>query len=480
MKFVSLTACLIAFLASTAAQTTSPVPQLESGVASDIPVIVQFGTDAVTDITNLINDFKAIKASGFTPDLVQQALGHVQSAIGHGVRDVAQAKSIVDNIKDLLQHGGSPDDAAAISAALQQLVQAYFPTSTPRNSTLADDIQKAYYMGAELRADFELIVKDLQAIAANGLTPDLTTAILAHLQQAWGHGLKDIKDGNKIVDDIKAIIAGGGVDIKDGVAITNAIQNVLEAFLLTLDPNPKVCIRDGIGRGAGTPVVNQCLEGEEAYGALCYPKCQEGYEKVGCCICRKKGCSGAVGVTDIGVSCTKPAAYGRGAGYALWNQDKCSAENSQGCEKNGLMWYPKCKAGFHAFGCCICTPDCPAGTHDDGAFCRKDHYGRGAGKSRLGCAPGMEKSGLFCYPPCPTGYNGVGPMCWPKCPADIPSKCGLFCTSTGATCASSAINLIGSAVKIALSAVNNDTAGAISTGIQAGTKVITLQHCAKP
>ncbi|KDO22307.1 hypothetical protein SPRG_12769 [Saprolegnia parasitica CBS 223.65] len=482
MKLLSLSTLALAVFAVASAQPTTPtnVSVPEAGVASDIPVIVQLGKDAVLDITNLINDFKAIKASGFTRDLVQQALGHLQSAIGHGVRDVGQAKTILDNIKNLLQNGGTPADAAEISSALQKIVQLYFPTKMPTNSTIADDIQKAYAMGAELRADFEAIVKDLQRIAAGGLTPELTQSILGHLQTAWSHGLNNLKDGKKIVDDIKAIVQGGGVDIKDGVAITNAIQSVLQQFLLTLDPNPKVCIRDGVGRGFGTPVVNQCLEGEEAYGALCYPKCKEGYEKVGCCLCRKKGCSGAEGVTDVGASCTKPKAYGRGAGYTLWNQDKCNAENNGQCEKNGLMWYPKCKPGYHNFGCCICTPDCPAGTTDDGAFCRKDHYGRGVGVSRLGCDKGLEKSGLFCYKPCAPGYKGVGPMCWPQCPPSIPSNCGLFCTSTSATCASSAIEIIGSVAKIALSAVNNDTAGAISTGIQAGAKVITLEKCPKP
>jgi hypothetical protein len=28
------------------------------------------------------------------------------------------------------------------------------------------------------------------------------------------------------------------------------------------------------------------------------------------------------------------------------------------------------------------------------------------------CEPGLEMSGLLCYPPCNNGYSGNGPVCW--------------------------------------------------------------------
>lgn len=31
---------------------------------------------------------------------------------------------------------------------------------------------------------------------------------------------------------------------------------------------------------------------------------------------------------------------------------RCENDNSGQCEKWGLIWYPKCKAGYHNFGCC--------------------------------------------------------------------------------------------------------------------------------
>ena len=55
-------------------------------------------------------------------------------------------------------------------------------------------------------------------------------------------------------------------------------------------------------------------------------------------------------------SSTEP--YGRGAGFPIWDQATCEGQNpTNGCERYLAMYYPKCKAGFHAVGCCICSPD---------------------------------------------------------------------------------------------------------------------------
>jgi hypothetical protein len=59
------------------------------------------------------------------------------------------------------------------------------------------------------------------------------------------------------------------------------------------------------------------------------------------------------------VTCQKPAAYGRGAGYV--SSDACAKNNAQGCEQYGALYYPKCAENFHAVGCCVCSPDCPNG-----------------------------------------------------------------------------------------------------------------------
>lgn len=75
------------------------------------------------------------------------------------------------------------------------------------------------------------------------------------------------------------------------------------------------------------------------------------------------------GFTDAGATCTKPASYGRGTGFM--SQKDCEEKNPQGCEKNMLLYYPKCKEGFHAVGCCVCSPDCPKDMKDIGVACEK-------------------------------------------------------------------------------------------------------------
>jgi len=39
-------------------------------------------------------------------------------------------------------------------------------------------------------------------------------------------------------------------------------------------------------------------------------------------------------------------------------KERCEKDHGvDGCEKSGLIYYPKCKEGYHAFGCCICIKD---------------------------------------------------------------------------------------------------------------------------
>lgn len=50
----------------------------------------------------------------------------------------------------------------------------------------------------------------------------------------------------------------------------------------------------------------------------------------------------------------KAATYGRGAGHI--SEKICAEKNNSACEKHGLLYYPKCKDGYVAVGCCICSP----------------------------------------------------------------------------------------------------------------------------
>jgi hypothetical protein len=229
------------------------------------------------------------------------------------------------------------------------------------------------------------------------------------------------------------------------------------SLLVPLPSGPDVCLKHSSGRGVGTVLTTICNADEEKYGALCYPQCDDGYESVGCCICRQKGCPPEF--KDDGVAtCIKPAPYGRGVGYP-WRFDdglndkgmyrRCEAANGAGnCEKSGLIVYPKCRSGFHAVGCCICTPDCPNGMDDIGISCGKRSYGRGVGKFRLKCADNKEEDAALCYDKCQSGYYGVGPVCWQSCPSSTPDNCGVMCTIDKSTCEKHTLSIIKSAVEV--------------------------------
>ncbi len=161
--------------------------------------------------------------------------------------------------------------------------------------------------------------------------------------------------------------------------------------------------RPSYGRGAGKPM--GCGSNKEKDGALCYPKCKDGYNGVGP-VCWERCKSG---YKDDGAACRRDAKIiGSDNSKCPWH-DKCGLVTAKGCSK------------------------CPAGYKNDGCTCRRDvhiygkkSYGRGAGSPLNSCASNEEKDGALCYPKCKAGYDGVGPVCWANCPAGFKND--------GATC----------------------------------------------
>ena len=47
------------------------------------------------------------------------------------------------------------------------------------------------------------------------------------------------------------------------------------------------CRKTNVGIKVTLGERHQCHSNEELHGALCYPKCREGYVNIGCCICKK-------------------------------------------------------------------------------------------------------------------------------------------------------------------------------------------------
>jgi microsomal dipeptidase-like Zn-dependent dipeptidase len=200
------------------------------------------------------------------------------------------------------------------------------------------------------------------------------------------------------------------------------------------------------GRGAGYLLQNvdqrDCerdhTQGCEKSGAIWYPRCRPGFHGLGP-MCHKNCPSG---FADTGLHCTKPPAYGRGTGYLLDNERaRCERDHPQGCEQCGAPFYPRCRRGFHAFGCNVCTPNCPAGMTDIGVSCQKNgSYGRGVGYAghtddRGACERdhpgGCEQCGAPLYPKCRAGFHPVGcNVCSPNCPAGM-TDIGVSCQKNG-------------------------------------------------
>lgn len=103
-------------------------------------------------------------------------------------------------------------------------------------------------------------------------------------------------------------------------------------------------------------------------------------------------------------------AYGRGVGEVL---STCPTSK----ERIGALCYTPCRSGYSRQGTFDCQQECKAGWRDDGLFCRKTEYGRGAGYPwkfgdplndsrmfrRCEAANGRgkcEKYGLIVYPKC--------------------------------------------------------------------------------
>eukprot|EP00977_Amphora_coffeiformis_P000433 scaffold111_cov149-Amphora_coffeaeformis.AAC.11 len=200
------------------------------------------------------------------------------------------------------------------------------------------------------------------------------------------------------------------------------------------------CWRDSYGRGVGK-IPTECPSGKEKIGALCYSKCPSGMKRFGfdChSVCPS-------GFRDDGLFCRK-AEYGRGAGYPWKFGDgfndrgmykRCEARHGRGnCEKWGAIVYPKCRAGYKPFGCCICRPakpDCPSLGLNNGIDLSCGKKIQIGDPTTMICRSNLENDAGLCYPKCRGGYNGVGPVCWQNCDSDQ-TNCGAGCASSGTDC----------------------------------------------
>ncbi|MGH9847084.1 MAG: hypothetical protein ACREEM_50965 [Blastocatellia bacterium] len=240
------------------------------------------------------------------------------------------------------------------------------------------------------------------------------------------------------------------------------------------------CWKDTSTRGVGT-VPQACEAGRDRIGLLCYSKCAPGMKRVGfdChSVCPD-------GLRDDGLFC-RAAEYGRGAGYpwqfgdAAFSLDdarqRCARENPQGCEQNGAIIYPKCKAGYSAFGCCICRPNQP----NCSALGLKPGIDLSCAKQvTIGdpvpgiCGSQEQRDAGLCYSQCPSGFNGVGPVCWGKVPAGW-VDCGMGAAKDSFTCAKIIANQVVSVGQLALTIGSLGTSTSLTAGLSAPAKASRL------
>jgi hypothetical protein len=298
--------------------------------------------------------------------------------------------------------------------------------------------------------------------------------------------------------DTIAKLAGKAGDI---ASIVNSGKTVAATgYDLATGSNSDICWKASYGRGVGT-VPQKCAPGKDMIGLLCYDQCPAGTKRFGF------DCHSTCpdGMRDDGLFC-RAAEYGRGAGYAwqigdhaiAWENQwwagmtaRCERDHGKGnCERGVGIVYPKCKAGYTAFGANICRPnqpDCRALGMNPGVdlSCAK--------KVTLGapvvgiCAPGQQSQGGLCYSACKPGYGGEGPVCWGACGGKYPVECGAGCATDAVACATSITEQVVGVLSVAAtiaSTVGTVGAGtaaaqALKAGLKSGTEEMIKQTTKK-
>eukprot|EP00927_Polykrikos_kofoidii_P004999 TRINITY_DN11986_c1_g3_i1.p1 TRINITY_DN11986_c1_g3~~TRINITY_DN11986_c1_g3_i1.p1 ORF type:complete len:483 (-),score=44.99 TRINITY_DN11986_c1_g3_i1:78-1526(-) len=240
------------------------------------------------------------------------------------------------------------------------------------------------------------------------------------------------------------------------------------------------CWKRSKGRGLGS-VLSECPSGREKITGLCYSHCPTNMKRFGV-NCHSTCPSG---FRDDGLYCRK-AEYGRGVGYAWkwgdgWSDrgmyDRCERDEGAGnCEKWGAIVYPKCKPGYHNFGCCICRPARPncgdfgLGHQFDLSCAKKIKLGD---PTPLICKSHLEQSGLLCYERCDHSFYGVGPVCWGECD-NSQVNCGAACAKTSKDCALTVVSQTVAPLLLAANVASLGMAKPATTGATVGLQSVRI------
>ena len=94
-----------------------------------------------------------------------------------------------------------------------------------------------------------------------------------------------------------------------------------------------------------------------------------------------------------------------------------------------MLYYPKCKEGYTAWGCFNCKYGCPEGMRDLTSMCLKEAYKRGPSRQPSCEDPEaeMDPITLKCHGKCDSGYTAGGTMCWKGCSQGTSPCGGVLC-----------------------------------------------------
>ena len=166
-----------------------------------------------------------------------------------------------------------------------------------------------------------------------------------------------------------------------------------------------------IATNTGRPLSYCDPNSKEKGGALCYPKCKDGFSSDGATQCYKNPPPNWPGSTTIAHLQHKTIYSGPGKPLTSCNPDQ---------DKGGALCYPKCRDGFKSDGVAMCYGNCPANTVDVGALCRdncREGYHDVAGVCWENTPPGKVNVGALIRDGCRDGFRDVAGVCWENTPA---------------------------------------------------------------
>lgn len=150
---------------------------------------------------------------------------------------------------------------------------------------------------------------------------------------------------------------------------------------------------------------------------------------------------------------------------------RCEEKYGKGnCEEYGAIVYPKCKEGYHNFGCCICRPNsfsCTKLGYEgqlDLSCAKKIIIGK---PTLMKCAEDEEEDAGLCYKKCKDGYKGIGPVCWMSAPKGW-TNCGFGAADNIGDCVKVVFDQLES---IGMLVINIATFGAASEVDEVGEEI---------